>query len=63
MDRPESSPPSLLSVVLHAIERRRPEWEAEAQEAVAQALAEHGRDPTLAPLIVGPAKPDPPGHR
>jgi hypothetical protein len=59
MEDPQPGRPSALEALAEALARQRAAWEREAQEAVAAALAERGRDPALARLIAGPSRPDP----
>lgn len=51
---------SAFEALTAALARRRAEQEQMAQDAVAEALAERGRDPALARLIAGPTRADDP---
>ena len=53
-----SRPKNALDAVADALAARRCEWEAEAHRAVALALAESGRDASVAWLIAGAARAD-----
>lgn len=63
MDDTRPGPQSAFEALGEALARQRAQWQREAQEALAAALKERGRDPALAPLIAGSAKSEPPSRR